>query len=207
MRLDTLLVKRGFFSSRNRAKESIKRGLVFVNGKVASKPSQDVSEDAEIVVLALDVPRGYWKLKEIDSRFRLFNGDEVVLDLGSSAGGFLLYSSERARFVYGIEFSKEFEKNLREIERLKKNVRVFIADAFTFDVGVLPELDLILNDLTLPFQSSMKALQRYIPKLKKNGKILFVVKNSEAELSNFEILDFFEAEDRKEAYYLIGLKN
>ncbi len=207
MRLDVLLVKRGFFSSRNRAKESIRRGLVVVNGKMASKPSQDVSEDAEIVVLAVDVPRGYWKLREIDSRFKLFNGDEVVLDLGSSAGGFLLYSSERARFVYGIEFSKEFEKNLREIERLRKNVKVFIADAFTFDVNKLPEFDLILNDLTLPFQSSMKALQRYIPKLKKDGKILFVVKNCEAELSSFEVLDFFEAEDRKEAYYLIRPKN
>ncbi|MEM4702676.1 MAG: S4 domain-containing protein, partial [Archaeoglobaceae archaeon] len=108
MRLDVLLVKRGFFKSRNRAKIAIEHGLVIVNGKVVKKPSMEVEYDAEIIVLD-DKPAGYWKLKELDEKFGIFKGDEVVLDLGSSAGGFLLYASEKAKFVYGIEFSREFE--------------------------------------------------------------------------------------------------
>ncbi|MET1124683.1 MAG: S4 domain-containing protein [Archaeoglobaceae archaeon] len=208
MRLDVALVKLGYFSSRSRAKECIKRGLVLVNGKVVTKPSAEVPDGAKIEVLAKDVPRGYWKLKEVDERFRLFSGKEVVLDLGSSAGGFLLYASERAKFVYGIEYSREFEGILRSIESARSNVKVFIADAFTFDVSLLPELDVILDDLTLDFDSSMKALMRFLPKLKRGGKILFVHKlGSEANFEGFEVLDYFDAADRKERYYLLRWAN
>ncbi|MEM2462455.1 MAG: S4 domain-containing protein, partial [Archaeoglobaceae archaeon] len=91
MRLDVLLVRRGFFKSRNRAKIAIKKGLVIVNGAIAKKPSMEVGIDAEIKVLD-DKPLGYWKLKELDEKFRIFEGNETVLDLGSSAGGFLLYA-------------------------------------------------------------------------------------------------------------------
>ncbi len=206
MRLDTLLVKRGFFSSRQRAKECIKRGLVKVDGRIVTKPSANVAYDAEIEVYGRDVPRGFWKLKEIDEKFGLFKGNETVLDLGSSAGGFLLYASEKARFVYGIEYSKEFEDQLKWIEMTRKNVKVFIADAFNFNVDLLPKLDIILNDLTLPFSSSMKALKRFLPKLKEDGKILFVHKigdRENPEFKDFKVLSFFESKDRKEKYYLL----
>lgn len=203
MRLDVLLVKKGFFKSRNRAKIAIKKGLVIVNGAVAKKPSIEVCFDAEIEVLN-DKPLGYWKLKELDDKFRIFEGNEVVLDLGSSAGGFLLYASERAKFVYGIEFSRNFEPLLREIEQ-KGNVKVFIEDAFKFDIEKISEVDLILNDLTLPFSSSLKALKRFLPKLKDNGKILFVHKTKfeDAFFDDFEILWKEFSKEKKEAYYFL----
>lgn len=206
MRLDLLLVKRGFFTSRSRAKEAIRRGFVVVNGSVITKPSAEVDFSAEIEVLQPERPRGYWKLREIDEKFNLFSGNEVVLDIGSSAGGFLLYASERAKEVYGIEFSKEFEGQLREIERQKPNVKVFIADAFTFDISVLPELDVVLNDLTLPFSSSIIALRRFMPKLKKGGKVLFVHKvgdKEEADFGEFEVSGCIISRDRREVYYLL----
>jgi 23S rRNA (cytidine1920-2'-O)/16S rRNA (cytidine1409-2'-O)-methyltransferase len=206
LRLDLVLVRRGCFSSRQKAKESIKRGLVRVEGKIITKPSFDVEFGAEIEVLFEERPKGYWKLKEIDESLEIFRGDEIVLDLGSSAGGFLLYSSEKARFVYGIEFSREFESELRRIEKEKKNVKVFIGDAFIFDISILPHFDLILNDLTLPFSSSMKALKRFLPKLKDNGKVLFVHKlgDDEApEFKDFEILKEMISKEKKEKYYLL----
>ncbi|MEM4945358.1 MAG: S4 domain-containing protein, partial [Archaeoglobaceae archaeon] len=130
MRLDLWLVKEGYFKTRNRAKIAIKQGLVRVNGVVVKKPSAEVNESYMIEVLD-DKPAGYWKLKHLDETFGIFKGDEVVLDLGSSAGGFLLYARERAKFVYGIEFSKEFEEALKELESLG-NVKIFIEDAFKF---------------------------------------------------------------------------
>ncbi|MDI3502495.1 MAG: rRNA (cytidine1920-2-O)/16S rRNA (cytidine1409-2-O)-methyltransferase, partial [Archaeoglobi archaeon] len=51
MRLDVLLVRKGYFSSRQKAKECIKRGFVKVNGEVIRKPSFRVREDSEIEVL------------------------------------------------------------------------------------------------------------------------------------------------------------
>ncbi len=208
MRLDQLLVKRGYFSSRQKAKEYIKRGFVLVNGVRITKPSTDVDFDVEIEVLHEEKPRGYWKLKEIDEEFKLFSGDEIVLDLGSSAGGFLLYASEKAKFVYGIEYSREFEKELKKIERNRSNVKVFIEDAFKFDISKLEELDVILNDLSLQFSSSMKALKRFIPKLKRDGKILFIHKTGDKETAvfdGFKVLKYLDSRDRKERYYLLKL--
>jgi len=208
VRLDILLVKRGYFSSRQRAKECIKRGLVYVNGEKITKPSADVDVNAKIEVLGKDRPKGYWKLEEIDSKFNLFSGNEIVLDLGSSAGGFLLYASEKAKFVYGIEYSKDFEEYLKKIERKRRNVKVFIADAFKFDVKTLPEFDVILNDLTLPFTHSMTALRRYLPKLKKSGKVLFIHKigdREEPKFEGFKILKVMDSKNKKERYYLLSL--
>ncbi len=208
MRLDLLLVKRGYFSSRQRAKDYIRRGFVLVNGVRITKPSAEVDFNAKIEVLAEEKPRGYWKLKEIDERLKIFKGNEVVLDLGSSAGGFLLYASEKAKFVYGIEYSKEFEEELKKIEESRDNVKIFIEDAFKFDVSKLPEIDLILNDLTLSFSSSMMALKRFLPKLRQNGRILFVHKTGDKESPNFmgfKILASLDSKDRKERYYLLSL--
>ncbi|MEM2657483.1 MAG: S4 domain-containing protein [Archaeoglobaceae archaeon] len=204
MRLDLWLVKEGYFKTRNRAKIAIKQGLVRVNGVVVKKPSAEVNESYMIEVLD-DKPAGYWKLKHLDETFGIFKGDEVVLDLGSSAGGFLLYARERAKFVYGIEFSKEFEEALKELESLG-NVKIFIEDAFKFDISKIEPVDVILNDLTLPFASSMTALRRFLPKLKPDGKILFVhklSKGNEADFKGFEIIAFERAKDRREVYYLI----
>jgi len=210
LRLDLVLVRRGFFSSRQKAKESIRRGLVKVDGKIVTKPSSDVRFDAEIELLSEERPRGYWKLKEIDENFGIFHGNEIVLDLGSSAGGFLLYASERSRFVYGIEFSEEFEEDLRRIEEERRNVRIFIADAFSFDISLLPELDVILNDLTLPFSSSLKALRRFLPRLKKDGRVLFVHKTGDGEtpdFRDFEVLKEMESDEREEKYYLLRIRS
>lgn len=209
MRLDKLLVTKGFFSTRQKAKEAIKRGLVCVNGKTVLKPSLDVEPDANITVKSEEKPRGYWKLVRIDSEWQLIRDGDVVLDLGSSAGGFLLYASEKALRVYGIEFSKEFESELRRIERDRDNVRVFIDDAFTFDISKLEPLDVILDDLTLDAESSFKALIRFLPLLKDGGRVLFVLKtgveDKEPDFSKagLKVARQMDSEERKERYYLL----
>jgi 23S rRNA (cytidine1920-2'-O)/16S rRNA (cytidine1409-2'-O)-methyltransferase len=209
MRLDKLLVARGYFSTREKAKEAIRRGFVLVAGERITKPAKDVNPDASIEVLAEEKPRGYWKLAELDKEWGFVKGAGVVLDIGSSAGGFLLYASEYASEVYGIEVSGEFEKELRDIEAERDNVRVFIADAFIFDVSQLPEADLILHDLTLEAEASFKALKRFLPKLKRHGKVLFVAKTGLAQEEpdfageGLKILKVKDAEEKQERYYLL----
>ena len=210
MRLDVFLHRQGYFESRSMAKEAIKRGLVKVNGEIVRKPSRDVRGDEEIEVLAEGRPRGYYKLKMLDEKFGLISEGDVVLDIGSSAGGFLLYASEKAQYVYGIEFSREFEARLRKIEAERSNVRVFMGDAFRFDISKLPELDVILCDLTLDPEDAMKALLRFVPKLRKSGKVLFVSKSditdlSQSKLSELNLLAIEKSEDRQE-YYCIFVR-
>ncbi|AIY90630.1 S4 domain-containing protein [Geoglobus acetivorans] len=202
MRIDVWLFRNGYFESRSRAKLAVKKGLVLVDGRVV-KPSYDVRGDERIEVLEEGKPAGYFKLREIDRQWNLFEGVKVVLDLGSSAGGFLMYASERAGTVIGIEFSREFEEALRNVGRERKNIRVFIADAFSFDISLLPEIDLILCDLTLEPDSSLKALSRFLPKLRKGGRILFVSKGKEAKFDGFRVLRVMRAEEKREWYYLL----
>ena len=207
MRLDKLLVLKGYFSTRQKAKEAIRRGLVTVNGRVVKKPSLDAGLDVEIAVLEEEKPRGYWKLKELDEEWEIIRVGDVVLDLGSSAGGFLLYASERAKRVYGIEFSREFEEELRRIERSKENVKVFIEDAFRFDLSNLEPLDVILSDLTLHPISALKATLRFLPLLKKGGRVLFVMKTGtfdERLEFPLRVLKVKDSKDRRERYYLLG---
>ena len=210
MRLDKLLVARGFFSSRSKAKEAIKRGFVKVNGRIVRKPSADVDLSANVEVLVEERPRGYWKLKELDETWEIIREGDVVLDLGSSAGGFLIYASEkvgeRGR-VYGIEVSREFEEELRRIERERGNVKVYIDDAFKFDVSRLEPLDVILSDLSLDPDVAMAATRRFLPLLKRNGLLLFVMKtgisSGTPDLSGLEVIGVRDSEDRLERYILL----
>ncbi len=213
MRLDVFLHRQGYFESRSMAKEAIKRGLVKVNGETVRKPSKDVRGDEKIEVLAEGRPRGYYKLKMLDEKFGLISGSDTVLDLGSSAGGFVLYASEKARFVYGIEFSREFEEQLRKIESERPNVKIFMDDAFKFDISRLPYLDVILCDLTLEPPDALVALLRFLPKLKKSGRVLFVSKSDVVDQNHImkshislDLLACEKSEDRQEYYYIFVRK-
>ena len=202
-----MFVSRGYFTTRMKAKEMIKRGFVMVNGKVIKKPSYDVDPSAEIVVLETEKPKGYWKLKELDESWGFIENDAIVLDLGSSAGGFLLYASEKAKRVYGIEYSREFEETLRDLEKSRKNVKVFIEDAFKFDLNKLEPIDLILSDLTLDPVSAWKCTSRFLKVLKPDGMVFFVMKTGlnrvELDFTGLKILKVKDSDLRREKYYLL----
>jgi len=209
MRLDKYLVLKGFFTTRHKAKEAIKMGHVILNNRIVRKPSTEVRDYDVVKVMHEEKPAGYWKLKKIDEEWGLIKEGDVVLDIGSSSGGFLLYASEKASKVYGIEFSREFESVLRKIELENENVKIFIEDAFTFDISKLEPVDLILNDLTLDANSSLKALNHFLPLLKKDGKILFVLKTGIDDIEpefgkSLKLLDKASSEKKKERYYLLS---
>ncbi|RWF14078.1 MAG: TlyA family rRNA (cytidine-2'-O)-methyltransferase, partial [Mesorhizobium sp.] len=50
LRLDELLVERGLFGSRSRARDAVDRGTVSVDGAVARKPGQFVTPDCLVAV-------------------------------------------------------------------------------------------------------------------------------------------------------------
>ena len=89
-RLDAALVIRGLAPSRERAKEHIKNGLVTISGKVAKKPAQLVSDDADITCAATDdyVGRGGYKLEKALTAGGYDLNGKTALDVGASTGGF-----------------------------------------------------------------------------------------------------------------------
>ncbi len=211
MRLDSYLVEIGNLGSRGRAKRAILEGYVKVNDRVITKPSYDVAYSDKIEVTeGLDKPAGYWKLKEIQEKTNLIKNGDIVLDIGSSAGGFLLFASEIASHVHGIEFSREFRSELGRTAHERPNVTVDFGDVFTMPFEK-EKFDVLILDITASPLSSIKALENVLTALKSGGMLLQVLKlpkDREMEpimkkLSSFglEIIRIIEPE-KKEAYII-----
>ncbi len=173
MRLDTYLVKLGYFDSRQKAKEAIKRGFVSIDSVVVTKPSKNVTGVEKIEVRCEGKPKGYWKLKEIDEKFGLLKSDYEVLDVGSSAGGFLMYSAEKCKKVLGVEFSEEFRPHLIKITKKYRNVDIIFADIFTLEIKT--NFDVILVDVSLDLKDSLKIVSKLSKKVRE--KMLLVAKD------------------------------
>ena len=92
VRLDALLVQRGFAPSRERARALILAGHVSVPGTAAApKPGQLVREDVDLQVRQADHPsvgRGALKLVHALDIFGIAVEGREALDIGASTGGF-----------------------------------------------------------------------------------------------------------------------
>ncbi|MEN5144882.1 TlyA family RNA methyltransferase [Brevundimonas diminuta] len=90
MRIDQLLVARGVFDSRARARAAIEAGLVTADGRTVAKPSEKVAEDALIEAEAAHrwVGRGALKLERALDLWPVAVKGRAVLDVGASTGGF-----------------------------------------------------------------------------------------------------------------------
>jgi 23S rRNA (cytidine1920-2'-O)/16S rRNA (cytidine1409-2'-O)-methyltransferase len=97
-RLDQLLVARGLYRTRSRARDAIARGRVRVEGQVAVKAGQTVPGDAAIEIA--DEAQGYvsraaLKLAHGLDHFAISPQGLAALDLGASTGGFTQVLLER----------------------------------------------------------------------------------------------------------------
>jgi 23S rRNA (cytidine1920-2'-O)/16S rRNA (cytidine1409-2'-O)-methyltransferase len=93
-RLDVLVVEKGLTASRSQAESWIRLGKVTVNGRVAKKAGDFVSEDADIKLTAVEkyVSRAGLKLASVAQLLDVDFKGSTVLDVGSSTGGFTDYA-------------------------------------------------------------------------------------------------------------------
>jgi 23S rRNA (cytidine1920-2'-O)/16S rRNA (cytidine1409-2'-O)-methyltransferase len=89
-RIDLLLVERGVFESRARARAAIEAGLVSANDKPVLKASETFSLDAALQAQPAHpfVSRGGVKLAGALEQYPIPIEDHVCLDVGASTGGF-----------------------------------------------------------------------------------------------------------------------
>lgn len=105
-RADRLLVARGLFESRTKARAAIEAGLVTANGQKVHKASEEIQEDAALLASAAHpyVSRAGIKLASALDRFRFDPKGHICLDVGASTGGFTQVLLERgARRVYAVD--------------------------------------------------------------------------------------------------------
>ncbi len=132
-RLDHALTAAGITATRSQAESWIKLGNVTVNGAVVTKPGYFVDESAKLELTAKEqyVSRAGLKLASVASKFRIDFTDAVVLDVGSSTGGFTDYALQHgARFVYAVDVgTDQLHPSLRGDARIelheKTDIRAF----------------------------------------------------------------------------------
>lgn len=97
VRLDHLLVQRGLVATRSQAESYIRLGKVTVADKIITKPGYFVDPTAAIELLQDEqyVSRAGLKLASVAELLHLDFRDKVVLDVGSSTGGFTDYALRR----------------------------------------------------------------------------------------------------------------
>lgn len=175
-RLDLLLVKKGFFDSREKAKRSIMAGLVFVDGIREDKAGAKVSTEARLEVKGTMkyVSRGGYKLEKALDCFAIHLEDKIALDIGASTGGFTDCMLQKgAKKVYAIDVGYgQFAWELRNDERVvcmeKTNIR-YVREEDLDDKGDFASID-------VSFISLCKVLRPVMNLLKEEGEIVALIK-------------------------------
>lgn len=106
-RLDVLLVSKGYFDSREKAKRAIMAGMVFVGGERIDKPGAQCNPDSVIEIKGNPNPyvsRGGLKLEKAVSEFGIDLEEYICVDVGASTGGFTdVMLKNGAKKVYSVD--------------------------------------------------------------------------------------------------------
>ncbi|UFJ42904.1 TlyA family RNA methyltransferase [Brevibacillus humidisoli] len=177
-RLDVLLVERGHYATREKAKAAVMAGLVRVGGERCDKPGTKLPEDAAITIkgeLHPYVSRGGLKLEKALQQFQVDLSGKVMMDIGASTGGFTDCALQHgARRVYAIDVGYgQLAWELRQDERVvvmeRTNFRHLDPDQFAHERPDAASIDVSFISLRL----ILPVLHRF---LKEDGDVIALVK-------------------------------
>jgi len=176
-RLDLLLVEKGFFPSREKAKSAIMAGEVLVEGERVNKSGQRIKVESNISVIEKEtafVSRGGEKLEKAIKVFNINVKGKRVIDVGASTGGFtdclLKYGAEKVYCIdvgYG-QLAWKLQKDIRVVVIDRTNIRYLTADKFD-DLFELATID-------VSFISLDKILPAVYNLLKEKGEVVALIK-------------------------------
>ena len=166
IRVDIYLFSNGYAKSREAARKSIEAGLVFVDGKQITKPSEKVDESVEHMVEYKNaipyVGRGGLKLEAALDAFDVDPTNKTCVDIGASTGGFTDCLLKRgAAKVYAVDSGRDqLDYDLRNDCRVLSlegvNARYLSSDIITelIDIAVM-DVSFISQTLIMPALSSL----------------------------------------------------
>lgn len=176
-RLDILLVEKGIFTSRERAKTSIMAGKIFVDGIRIDKAGEKVSVDADVVFKGQEIPyvsRGGLKLEKAIKEFDVNLENTICMDIGASTGGFtdcMLQNNAKKVFSVDVGYG-QFAWKLRTDPRVvcmeRTNIRYVTPD----DIG--EKLDFASIDVS--FISLKKIMPATLELLNDTGEVVALIK-------------------------------
>lgn len=177
IRVDELLVKRGWVESRSKANAVILAGKVWKGTQRLEKPGQKVSEDIEIILEEPPrfVSRGGEKLEKALEHWNLTVTGKSALDAGASTGGFTdCLLQHGAHKVYCIDVGRgQLHWKLRQDERVWFREKQHILEVNPEDLPEAP-YDFVVTDLS--FISLKRVLPHLWSFLKRGGVLIALVK-------------------------------
>lgn len=185
-RLDQYLVDQNLARTRSQASNLVRLGKVYVNTEPASKSGQMISSHDTVVVPSNDryVSRAAYKLHSVIHTFGISFSDTIVLDVGSSTGGFTDYSLQHgAKKVIAVDVgTDQMHASLRGNKQIELYEKTDIRD---FSLDGTP--DIILVDVS--FISVTRIMEKLYGIAGKNTTILIMAKpqfeaRSQADLHN-----------------------
>lgn len=155
IRLDNLLVQKSMIATRSQAESWIRLGQVLVSGEAITKPGYFVAPDAKVELKAKEqyVSRAGLKLASVAQLLHLDFAGKVVLDVGSSTGGFTDYALQHgARKVIAVDVgTDQLHPSLRGDQRIELHEQTDIRDmdelSDTPDVVVIDVSFISLRDV------------------------------------------------------------
>lgn len=175
-RIDNILVKKGFFSTRQKAKYAIESECVYVNGILVKKSSKTFDDIDKIEVKGETLPfvsRGGLKLDKAIKKFDIKLVNKTCVDIGASTGGFTdCMLQNGASKVFAIDVGHN-----QLDERLKNDNRVINIEGTNIkDINIerFEKIDFISIDVS--FISLTNVLENALKLLKENGEIVILIK-------------------------------
>lgn len=172
-RLDRFLVQQKLVSTRSQAETYIRLGQVMVDGKLITKPGYFVSEDSKIDfgVSEQYVSRAALKLASVSDVLSLDFSRKIVLDVGSSTGGFTDYALQHgAKKVVAVDVgTDQLHPRLRADERVELHEKTDIRD---FKLN--QKADVAVIDVS--FISMRMILPSVVNLLKRGGQVVAMLK-------------------------------
>lgn len=179
VRIDVYLVENGYFETREKAKRSIMAGIVLVNDQPVHKAGESFKEEniKEVRIKGNICPyasRGGLKLEKAIKKWNLNFTDKIMLDVGSSTGGFTDCALQHgAKEVSALDVgTNQLVYKLRIDERVKvfeqTNFRTIPEDFFA------EKFDYITMDVS--FISTSLLMENIAKNLAENGKFICLVK-------------------------------
>ena len=177
-RIDILCVEQGLFESREKAKRAIMAGIVRDDYDYIDKPGTKIPVDSHLYIkgekLAY-VSRGGLKLEKALKIFDLHIQDLMMLDIGSSTGGFTDCALQNgAKEVYALDVgTNQLAWKLRNDPRVhvmeQTNFRYATLDIFQFGQPEFASIDVSFISL----KHILKPLSQI---LKKDGYVVALIK-------------------------------
>lgn len=186
IRLDLAMVKRGLVETRSQAESWIGLGQVFVNGKVAVKSGQKVSPSDKLELRAKEmyVSRAGLKLASVAQILGVDFAGKLVLDVGSSTGGFTDYALQHgAKKVIAVDVGTEqLHPKLRGDPRVELYEKTDIRDVGvgSSELGVGKKVLLKQSPDIVVIDVSFISLREVLPSISQllapNSQIIAMVK-------------------------------